>query len=378
MAKRIGERLVEAGLVSSEAVEQAFQHQKITGARLGDCLVDLGLIAEAVLLRVLAQEHQTRFVTADKLSRAKIPSDVLDRVPVRMAEAQDFLPIAYDAERRSLTVVIAEPQKQELVAEIALVTEMAEVVPLIGMRSAIRAAIKKHYYGDPTAFASLEQGSQALEPRALSAGDGSSVGGSSSAERSGAGSSPGKTSSRLNPTQLREALGTVRGTVGENDYLETLNILVGLLELPRKDFRGHSAQVARQSSLIARRMGLPPREVSQVSIAAYLHDLGKRPDKHFTLPLLALQPNAKGEAKRYLRAPIKLFETVHLHGAVNTILAQLYEAWDGSGGPQRHARAVRRALRRRGGRHARRAAKRRSAAPATRKRWASGLRRRPR
>jgi response regulator RpfG family c-di-GMP phosphodiesterase len=81
-------------------------------------------------------------------------------------------------------------------------------------------------------------------------------------------------------------------------------------------------------------MGLQPRDVAHTSIAAYLHDLGKRPDKHFTLPLLAAQADARSEAKRFIRAPIKLFETVHLPGGVNGILAQLYEAWDGSGIPQ--------------------------------------------
>ena len=50
-AKRLGEKLVEAGLVSAEAVQQALAQQKITGHRLGDCLVDLGLIQESALLR---------------------------------------------------------------------------------------------------------------------------------------------------------------------------------------------------------------------------------------------------------------------------------------------------------------------------------------
>lgn len=336
--KRLGERLIEAGLVSAEAVDQALSHQKITGHKLGDCLVELGLLQETALLRFLATEFKTRFVSAEKLSKAKIPPEVLDKVPVRMAEAQDFLPIALDPERRILSVVMAEPQNEALVKEIALVTDMTEVFPFVGVRSAIQAAIKKHYYGDPTAFAALETGGgvQALrqdvqkmagayegsDSRVFDPSRGTSVSGS------------GRTSSRVNPTQLREALGAVRGTVGENDFVETLNILVGLLEMPRKDFRGHSGHVARQSSLIARRIGLQPRDVSHTSIAAYLHDLGKRPDKHFTLPLLAAQPDAKSEAKRYTRAPIKLFETVHLPGGVNAILAQLYEAFDGSGVPQ--------------------------------------------
>ncbi len=335
MAKRLGEKLIEAGLVSAEAVEQALSHQKITSHRLGDCLVELGLMQEGALLRFLAAEFKTRFVSAEKLAQAKIAPEVLEKVPVRMAEKQDFLPIAFDAERRILSIVMAEPQNEALVKEIAIITEMTEVFAYVGVRSAIQAAIKKHYYGDPTAFASMQNGaSMQQDARKLAGAYESSDPRIDSNRTSASSSNSGKTSSRVNPTQLREALGAVRGTVGENDFVETLNILVGLLEMPRKEFRGHSAQVARQSQLIARRIGLQPRDVAHTSVAAYLHDLGKKPDKHFTLPLLAASPEARAEAKRYARAPIKLFETVHLPGGVNAVLAQLYEAYDGTGVPQ--------------------------------------------
>lgn len=341
MAKRLGERLIESGLVSAEAIEQALQHQKITGHRLGDCLVELGLVQETALLRFLATEFKTRYVSAEKLAKATIPPEVLDKVPVRMAEAQCFLPIAYDAERKILSVVMAEPQKADLVREIALVTEMNEVFPFIGVRNAILAGIKKHYYGDPTAFAALEAGGVQAVPRPSNPSgafrdpnEPSRVTAMPDVSSRTSVSGSGRTSSRINPTQLREALGAVRGSVGENDFLETLNIMVSLLEMPRKDFRSHSAQVARQAALIARRIGVPPRDVANTQIAAYLHDLGKKPDRHLTLPLLAATPDLKGEAKRYLRAPIKLFETVHLPTQVNSLLAHLYEAFDGSGLPQ--------------------------------------------
>jgi response regulator RpfG family c-di-GMP phosphodiesterase len=340
MAKRLGERLIEAGLASAEAIEQALQHQKITGHRLGDCLVELGLVQETVLLRFLAGELKTRYVSADKLAKATIPPEVLDKVPVRMAEAQCFLPIAFDPERKILSVVMAEPQKADLVREIALVTEMNEVFPFIGVRNAIQAAIKKHYYGDPTAFAALEQGGVQALPRPSNPSglrdynEPSRVTAAPDVSSRTSVSGSGRTSSRINPTQLREALGAVRGSVGENDFLETLNIMVSLMEMPRKDFRSHSAQVARQTALIARRIGVPPRDVANAQIAAYLHDLGKKPDRHFTLPLIAATPDLKSEAKRYVRAPIKLFETVHLPTPVNSVLAHLYEAFDGSGVPQ--------------------------------------------
>src|SRR5512132_1673822 len=156
MAKKLGERLVDAGLVTREAVDQALAQQKITGHKLGDCLVELGLVAETVLLRFLASDLNTRFVATDKLSKVKIPPEVLDKVPVRMAEAQLFLPIAIDPERKILSIVAAEPQNSALIDEIGLVTGMDEVYAFVGLRSAIQAAIKKHYYGDPTAFGALD------------------------------------------------------------------------------------------------------------------------------------------------------------------------------------------------------------------------------
>ena len=348
--KRIGEKLVEAGLVSAEAVESALQQQSITGRLLGECLVELGLIEEGPLLRFLAGELKTRFVTAEKLAKAKIAPEVLDKLSVRVAEQSAVLPLAIDAESQIISVVMAEPQDQKLLAEIKVVTGMEEVYAYVGLRSAVLAAIKKHYYGDPTAFAALEQGgARALRAEvanvergaAAAAADPSRVGPVPTPlsikldgrEKTGV-SRVGQTSGRINPTQLREALGAVRGTVGENDYVETINILVGLIEMPRKDFRGHSGQVARQSTVIARRLGLQPREVASIQIAAFLHDLGKKPDKHYTLTALAQSQDLRAEAKRYVRAPVKLFETVHLATQVNAILAQLYEAWDGSGVPQ--------------------------------------------
>lgn len=345
MAKRLGERLVEAGLVQPEAIHKALEHQRITGHKLGDCLVEIGLLQEAALLRFLAAEFQTRFVSTDKLAKAKIPTEVLDKLPVRMAEAQNVLPVAYDPERKVLSVVAAEPQNKALLDEIALVTGASEVYAYVGVRSAIAASIKKHYYGDPTAFSSFGQSPQSLRM------DISTMAGAyeSGAAGSGKGSPPslqlrletdgrlGNGAQRTNPNLTASstlARDPSRGAVADNDYVETLSLMVGLLEQGRKHHRGHSAQLARQALTVGRRMGLEPRTLNCIAIAAYLHDLGKPTERHYCLASNAANPEWKAEARRYYRTPTRLFETVHLPGQVNTILAQLYEAYDGSGTPQ--------------------------------------------
>ncbi len=314
MTKRLGERLVEAGIVSAQAVEQALSYQKITAHRLGDCLVELNLVQESGVLRFLAAEFNTRFATAEKLAQVKIAPEVLEKIPVRMAEKQSLLPIAFDSERKILSVAMAEPQNAALIKEIAIVTDMNEVIAFIATRSTIQMAIRRHYYRDSTAF-SASRTATLHHPVALSVSEENQLCGESTTS-----------------TAVKNTART-RGTVSEHDYVETLNILVGMLESSRNTFRGHSAQVARQSEAIARRIGLQPRDITLTSIAAYLHDLGKDPELHLTLLHLSSTPEAKTQARRAARAPIRLFESIHLPPGVNTILAQLYEAFDGTGTP---------------------------------------------
>jgi HD-GYP domain-containing protein (c-di-GMP phosphodiesterase class II)/DNA-binding NarL/FixJ family response regulator len=341
MSPKLGDRLVAAGLVSREAVEQALEQQRLTGHRLGDSLVEMGLLGEATLLRFLASELKTRYVSAEKLARAQIPSELLDRVPVRLAEAHHFLPLAVDDERRILSIVAAEPQNEKLLRDVASIADVDEVYAYIALRSVVRAGIQKHYYADNTAFASLTSGPRAS--RADLAGIAAAYESAGSSKHhppavplrlrgeSSQARTPAARSSR--PTTDESGLVAGRGAVGESDYLETLRVLVDQLERGHGEMRGHSAQLARQASLVASRLGLPGREVSWVALAAFLHDLGKGP-LHLTLAGTARNPEWKAEAKKQALTPVHMFESVHLPAQVGGTLAQLYEAWDGSGTPQ--------------------------------------------
>jgi HD-GYP domain-containing protein (c-di-GMP phosphodiesterase class II) len=345
MSKKLGERLVEAGLISAAAVNQALEQQRLTGHRLGDCLVEMGFLPEATLLRFLASEFKTRYVSAEKLARAQIPTELLDRVPVRMAESSLFLPLAVDNERRILSIVAAEPQNEDLLREIALVAEVDEVFAYVGLRSVIYAGIQKHYYGDTTAFQQLATG--VLRAPVAARTDLAGIAQAYEASGSNRTAPPpvrlrlrGESSqARLPHTVVRgkresaSALVSSRGAVGENDYLETLRVLVDLLEKDKGELRGHSAQLARQCALVALRMALPARDVACVALAAFLHDLGKGP-LHLTLAGTARNPEWKAQAKQQVRMPLQMFESVHLPAQANSTLAQIFEAFDGSGTPQ--------------------------------------------
>lgn len=225
--------------------------------------------------------------------------------------------------------------------ELKLLANVEEIYAYVGLRSAIAAGIKKYYYGDTAAFsAATGPGGQTL--RSDVAGIANVYESTRSELRPGSSveTDPrlrlrgGGTMIRSQHGQLREALGIRGPSFNDADYAETLHVLLGLLESGRKEMRGHSAQLARQSQLVATKLHLTPREVAHIAIAAQLHDVGKRHDRHCTLAANAAREEWKNDAKKYLRAPLKLFEAVNLPSDVTRILTHLYEAFDGTGLPQ--------------------------------------------
>jgi type IV pilus assembly protein PilB len=151
MARKLGEQLLSQGVLTSELLARALERQKATGQKIGECLVRLGL-DETPVLRLLAQELQTRFVSTAKLAQTAVDSALLERVPVRLAEGFDFLPLRLDEAAGVLYCAMAEPQRQRAIEEIAKTVGVAKVLPFVAVRRSVRAAIRKHYYSDPHAF----------------------------------------------------------------------------------------------------------------------------------------------------------------------------------------------------------------------------------
>ncbi|RYZ31495.1 MAG: general secretion pathway protein GspE, partial [Myxococcaceae bacterium] len=114
MTRKLGEQLVLAGVLTPELLSRALARQQETGQKLGECLVRLG-VDETPVLRLLAQELKTRFVSTEKLAQAKVDPGLLERVPVRLAEGFDFMPLRLVQD--VLYVAISEPQRARALEE---------------------------------------------------------------------------------------------------------------------------------------------------------------------------------------------------------------------------------------------------------------------
>ncbi len=163
MGRDLGERLIAAGLTSRAAVEKVRAHLR-PGDELGDRLVNGKAIAEVDLLRFLARELGTRFVTSEKIARLQLSAQALEIVPVHLAESLCVLPLAYDPGRKALSVVMANPRQVHLLDDSPRVARLEHVVAYVGLRSAILAGIRRHYYGDRRAFAAADARTENTRP----------------------------------------------------------------------------------------------------------------------------------------------------------------------------------------------------------------------
>ena len=64
---RLGESLVESGLITESQLDEALKRRLTSGERIGEALVGLGFISERDLLRTLAQDADIPFLEAREL-----------------------------------------------------------------------------------------------------------------------------------------------------------------------------------------------------------------------------------------------------------------------------------------------------------------------
>jgi len=102
---RLGELLVQQGLLSADQLGIALAEQKQNNIPLGRLLVRLGFLTEAAIRDVMA-----RTVGQEAIDLAQVVADfeALKLVPQDFARRHRMLPIAYDVEQRLLSVATPE------------------------------------------------------------------------------------------------------------------------------------------------------------------------------------------------------------------------------------------------------------------------------
>jgi response regulator RpfG family c-di-GMP phosphodiesterase len=327
---RLPEWLVAKGLLSAEQREAALNQQHLMGGRIEDALVDTGGIGELELLKFLAALYRTRFVSSEKLAKAHIDRVTLDKIPKKLAEQATAFPVLYDPPSSTLSVVVADPEDQELLKQIQLASGVRNIKPFVGRPLAIKAAIAKNYSGDIHAFAVLDKRAHAEFSHLLNVFERNLVSEESMAV---ALADEGGRERTLSPEQLSLAPAGANDSLTGKNYIETLNVLVSLLENGRAELRGHSAQVARLVEKISERIGVSESTLAAFCIAAHLHDLGKMGEQHLTALNVAISEPHQKRAQQIYLSPLKLLEAIRLPREATDAIEFMYERFGGDGLP---------------------------------------------
>jgi general secretion pathway protein E/type IV pilus assembly protein PilB len=102
---RLGELLVQSGLITPDQLRIALTEQKQNNVPLGRLLVRLGFVTEGAIRDIMAR---TIGQEAIDLTKIVVDAEALKLVPQDFARRHRLLPIAYDAPGRALTVATTE------------------------------------------------------------------------------------------------------------------------------------------------------------------------------------------------------------------------------------------------------------------------------
>jgi response regulator RpfG family c-di-GMP phosphodiesterase len=338
MAKKVADHLLAAGVLGQDQYTATIEYMSRTGERSEEAILELGLLAEADMLKALASLYKTNFVSTERLAKADVPKATLDMIPRRFAESALLFPVIFDPKSNVLSVVTPDPENLEALREVQLTSGAHHVKAFVARPAAVKAAIQKMYGGDIHAFALLDRQAHAQFHQMLDVYERNLVSDESMATAL-AKENTGKKERVVSEEQMARAsmIGSVPKLAAAHSsdaYLELLNVLVSLLEQSRADLRGHSGHVARLCRQMAERMSLDGASTAALVAAAYVHDLGKMGQFHLTALNCSEYDGHKRAAQKGSSTPGRLLEPVQMNGETIDAVGHMYERYDGRGFPE--------------------------------------------
>ena len=137
--KLLGEILLDAGLVSGEALKKTLFEKLSTEKKLGELLVEKGILKEEEI--VVALSKQLGFPTIN-LRETRTEPALLELVPERLARRPLMIPVAVRG--RELSLAMVDPTNMEA-AEDAAFASGCEIRPCVATRTDLLAAIDRCY-----------------------------------------------------------------------------------------------------------------------------------------------------------------------------------------------------------------------------------------
>ncbi len=137
--KKLGELLLEQGVIHHEQLEAALKDQKENGGLIGDIIIKLKFATERDIAQALTAQYGFPYLP---LSSYEIDPDVIKTIPVSMCREFSLIPI--DKIGQSLTLTMVNPLDVQAIEKIEAMTGCT-VQTFVSTHSDIKQAIDKYY-----------------------------------------------------------------------------------------------------------------------------------------------------------------------------------------------------------------------------------------
>lgn len=150
--KKLGEMLLEAGLIDEDQLNSALAYQREWGGKLGSILMKRGRVRDADLVAVIEKQTGTRSVAFDAMK--PLSPELKKLVPLEVAQKFEFFPLKFDG--RMLEIATTDPTDLKAMDDIGFKIGV-RVKAFVAHEEDIQDAISLHY--------GLEPGSDVLRRR---------------------------------------------------------------------------------------------------------------------------------------------------------------------------------------------------------------------
>src|SRR5262245_29942626 len=176
MSVRIGELLLKEKRSTPEQLQEALNHQRQNGGKLGSNLIKLGYAKDDEITALLSKQYGVPSISLDQF---EVDPAVVKLVPADTAQKYQIIPLSRSG--ATLTIAMTDPTNVSAMDDIKFMTGY-NVEPVVASDTAVIDAIQKYYSrgaanwngnGAPAGTSALEMASRALEemPALADAGD---------------------------------------------------------------------------------------------------------------------------------------------------------------------------------------------------------------
>jgi type IV pilus assembly protein PilB len=184
MPVRIGELLLKEKRISPDQLQQALNHQKANGGKLGYNLVKMGFVKDEEITALLSKQYG---VPSINLAQFEIDAGVVKLIPAETAHKYQIVPLSRSG--ATLTIAMTDPTNVFAMDDIKFMTGY-NVEPVVASETAVTDAIQKYYPtgvpggkpgaagsapAAPTGSSALEMASKGLEEMQASLDAGADV-----------------------------------------------------------------------------------------------------------------------------------------------------------------------------------------------------------